>query len=153
MVIGIMAAALNLQVEALTIVVLAHELAHAYTHLGRDIDNEKWDTEAFAGADLEIIEGLAQFYTMVVCHRLGSRAPAAESAFRALLAKQVGPYKAHESWVEDDEHGGEIVRVAMIECRSRSITDHGLFKQAIGRHRRDVRGRGRSSVPDEGTPA
>ncbi len=78
MVIGIMAA-LSLQVEALTIVVLAHELAHAYTHLGRDIDNEKWDTEAFAGTDLEIIEGLAQFYTVVACKRLGSRAPAARA--------------------------------------------------------------------------
>ena len=33
-------------VEALTYVVLAHELAHAYTHLGRDIDGNAWDTES-----------------------------------------------------------------------------------------------------------
>jgi hypothetical protein len=47
-VIGIAARTLGVAVEALTIVVLAHELARAYTHLGRDIDNERWDTGHFA---------------------------------------------------------------------------------------------------------
>ena len=40
-VIGIVARVLAVSVEALTVVVLAHELAHAYTHLGLDIDNER----------------------------------------------------------------------------------------------------------------
>jgi hypothetical protein len=60
-VIGITARALGVPPDALTIVVLAHELAHAYTHLGRDIDNERWDTERFAKSDLDIVEGLAQY--------------------------------------------------------------------------------------------
>ncbi|MBM3740920.1 MAG: hypothetical protein FJW39_34690, partial [Acidobacteria bacterium] len=84
-VIGITARILGVSAEALTIVVLAHELAHAYTHLGRDIDNEKWDTERFAAADLGIVEGLAQFYTHVVCARLEHRMPAALAAYKALL--------------------------------------------------------------------
>ncbi len=37
MVIGFLSGVLGVSVEALTVVVAAHELAHAYTHLGRDI--------------------------------------------------------------------------------------------------------------------
>lgn len=91
MVIGLVAALLQVQVEALTIVVLAHELAHAYTHLGKDIDGQQWDTEAFAKSSLSIVEGLAQFYTEVVCRRLSERHPDAFAAYKKLLAMQRGP--------------------------------------------------------------
>lgn len=144
MVIGIIAAALGVSAEALTIVVLAHELAHAYTHLGFDIDNEQWETPALAEADLHIVEGLAQFYTGVVCKRIEPRMPAAIRAYKALLARQSGPYKAHLNWAGGDERAGEIIRVAMIECRSRRITEYEDFCRAIERHRRQVRGRDRS---------
>lgn len=140
-VIGITARTLGVAVEALTIVVLAHELAHAYTHLGRDIDNERWDTGHFAGSDLDIVEGLAQFYTKVICTRLQDRMPAALQAYEALLKEQSGPYRAHLNWVESDERGGEIVRVSMIECRSRGITASSNFCEAIKRYRFGVRGR------------
>ena len=139
-VIGITARALGVAVDALTIVVLAHELAHAYTHLGRDIDNERWETEQFANTDLDIVEGLAQFYTQVICTRLEARMPAALQAYHALLEKQRGPYRAHLEWVGDDERGGEIVRVSMIECRSRGITVSSAFSDAVKRYRFGVRG-------------
>lgn len=139
-VIGITARALGVSTEALTIVVLAHELAHAYTHLGRDIDNERWDTERFAGTDLVIVEGLAQFYAQVICRRLGPRMPTALQAYEALLEKQSGPYKAHRKWVGDDERGGEIVRVSMIECRSKGLTAANSFTTALRRYRNGVRG-------------
>ena len=142
-VIGITARTLGVAVEALTIVVLAHELAHAYTHLGRDIDNERWDTGHFADSDLDIVEGLAQFYTKVICTRLQDRMPAALQAYEALLKEQSGPYRAHLNWVESDERGGEIVRVSMIECRSRGITASSNFSEAIKRYRFGVRGRNR----------
>ena len=142
-VIGITARTLGVAVEALTIVVLAHELAHAYTHLGRDIDNERWDTGHFAGSDLDIVEGLAQFYTKVICTRLQDRMPAALQGYEALLKEQSGPYRAHLNWVESDERGGEIVRVSMIECRSRGITASSNFSEAIKRYRFGVRGRNR----------
>lgn len=48
MVISLMARFLNVSVEGLTIAVLTHELAHAYTHLGRDVDGSRWETAAFA---------------------------------------------------------------------------------------------------------
>jgi hypothetical protein len=129
--------------DALTIVVLAHELAHAYTHLGRAIDNERWETEQFARSALDIVEGLAQFYTQVVCMRLEARMPAALKAYQTLVAKQSGPYRAHQKWVGNDERGGEIVRVSMIECRSRGITAASEFSEAVKRYRIDIRGRGR----------
>jgi hypothetical protein len=139
-VIGIMARAIGVSVEALTVVVLAHELAHAYTHLGHDIDNERWETERFARTELDIVEGLAQFYTQVVCKRIGHRMPAALDAYRALLSKQSGPYKAHLNWVQDNENGGEIVRVSMIECRSKGIQASSEFAGAIRRNRMGIRG-------------
>jgi hypothetical protein len=142
-VIGVTARTLGVTVEALTIVVLAHELAHAYTHLGRDIDNERWATGHFAGSDLDIVEGLAQFYTKVISRRLQERMPAALHAYEALLKEQSGPYRAHLHWVEGDERGGEIVRVSMIECRSRGITASSNFSEAINRYRLEIRGRKR----------
>ena len=141
MVIGIVAAALGVPREALTVVVLAHELAHAYTHLGRDIDSDRWDINAFAAADLAIVEGLAQFYTAVVCKRLESRLPTALPAYENLLNLQTGPYTAHQHWLEKNESGGEIVRVAMIECRSRKITKDADFLAAVNHHRTTVKGR------------
>ena len=143
--IGIVARMLDVSVEALTMVVLAHELAHAYTHLGRDIDGERWDTEAFAHADLEIVEGLAQFYTQVICARLETRVPAAHTAYAKLLRWQSPPYHAHTEWVQDDERGGEIVRVSMIECRTRRIREVTAFTDAVARYRERVRGRGRGA--------
>jgi len=140
-VIGIIARTLGVSIDALTVVVLAHELAHAYTHLGRDIDNERWETAHFSSSELNIVEGLAQFYTKVICERLQERLPAALQAYEALLKEQGGPYKAHLQWVEGDERGGEIVRVSMIECRSKGITSSSEFASVIRRHRVGVRGR------------
>ena len=140
-VIGITARLLDVSVQSLTVVVLAHELAHAYTHLGYDIDNEQWDTGWFARSDLDIVEGLAQFYTQVICRRLERRMPSALATYEKLLEKQSGPYRAQLGWVEDDEHGGEIIRVSMIECRSKGLIEASVFNEAIKRYRIGVRGR------------
>jgi hypothetical protein len=50
-------------VEDLTVVVLTHELAHAYTQLGADIEGRRWPAAAFAAAESGLKEGLAQYYT------------------------------------------------------------------------------------------
>ena len=150
-VIGITARALGVSAEALTIVVLAHELAHAYTHLGRDIDSQRWDTERFAATELDIVEGLAQFYTSVLCRRLDQRMPAALKAYEVLLEKQSGPYRAHEAWVEDHAQAGEIVRVSMIECRSQGITKGDKFVAAIKKYREGIRGQPKQAGAAEAT--
>ena len=145
-VIGITARALGVSPEALTIVVLAHELAHAYTHLGRDIDDERWHVEEFARTDLEIVEGLAQFYTQVLCRRLEQRMPAALEAYQELLKRQSGPYQAHQQWIEGDERAGEVIRVSMIECRTKRIRASEEFTEAVKRYSHGVRGRTQGRV-------
>jgi len=118
--IAMVAAMLDVRIEDLTVVVLAHELAHGYTHIGRDIDGIQWSDVGFSRSDLHIVEGLAQFYTEVVTNRLSSRAPGASLAYQGLLTLQGGPYKAHLEWVKNDPgQKGETVRFAMVSARSR----------------------------------
>lgn len=131
--IGIFARLLQVPVEALTLVVLSHEVAHAYSHLGRDIDGTRWETGAFAQADLNIVEGLAQFYTGIVTARLRDRFPAAHEAYEKLLALQRGAYKAHVSWIpEGTTQGGEVIRSALVICRSSGMVDYRQFCRLLG---------------------
>jgi len=67
-VIGVCAGWLGVPVEELAAVVLAHELAHAYTHLGRDVDGRRWEAQAFRDGEHAPKEGLAQYYTARVAH-------------------------------------------------------------------------------------
>jgi hypothetical protein len=143
--IGIVAGMLGVSPESLAVVVLIHELAHAYTHLGRDIDDERWNTDSFAATDLDIVEGLAQYYTQAICMKLEFRMPAALAAYNALLPCQSPPYQAHLKWVEGTERGGEVVRVSMIECRSKKILRAADFADAVKRHRLGVKGRAAST--------
>lgn len=116
--IAIVAASAGMPIEALTLVVLAHELAHAYTHLGFDIDGEAWDTGDFARSDLELVEGLAQYYTEVVCKNLGERIPAAIECFNQLLEKQHSVYKDYQNWDQTDS--GELMRAFLREASKRT---------------------------------
>lgn len=129
--IGIYAAQLEVSVEGLTLVTLAHELAHAYTHLGKDIDGVEWNTKAFANTDLHIVEGMAQFYTRAICRKLQSRIPSALQAFETLLEHQSPEYVEFQGWAEKSRHQGEIVRFSMIQCRSNEIIDYGSFLDVI----------------------
>jgi hypothetical protein len=126
--IALLAGMLGVAVEALTVVVLTHELAHAYTHLGRDIDGERWSSTTFGDADLEIAEGLAQFYTVAVCARMTWRLPSAQQAFDALLEKQAEPYRVHRDWTKSESRAGEVVRGAMIATRLKGITRYADFQ-------------------------
>jgi len=137
-VIGLVAGILNVSVEALTVVTLAHELAHAYTHLGRDIDGNRWGTDSFAATDLEIVEGLAQFYTAIICGKLAARFPAAHQAYEALLKMQSGAYVVHTNWTEQTERGGEIVRFAMIATRSRKLLRYSQWRAELDNVRPQV---------------
>ena len=143
---GIIGSLYAIDIEALTFVALTHELSHAYTHLGRDIDEERWQTNNFAFADLEIVEGLAQFYTMTVCKRLMLRYPEAYQAFLELLKRQSGSYVAHKMWAHEDESAGEMVRSAMIECRSQGVRDYITFKSLLTRAKQQVGKRRRSLI-------
>jgi hypothetical protein len=117
---ALFAGAFGLRIEDLTVVTLAHELSHAYTHIGRDIDGKAWVEPGFGKSDLAVMEGLAQFYTLAVAEKLNIRAPGVLPAFTKLLEFQSTPYKAHEDWLkESPKQRGESVRFAMLRARGR----------------------------------
>ncbi len=151
--IGLIAADLDVSPEALTQVVAVHELAHAYTHLGFDIDDYYWETHDFAMTSPYVVEGIAQFFTSAVCRRMENRYSEAPKAYRALLEKQSGPYKAHLGWIDEDEAGGEAVRNALITFRSRNEYRHEDFINRINHHKeligKRIRSREESKKPHD----
>lgn len=122
--------------EALTIVVLAHELAHAYTIIGRDIDGGIWDRDAIFHTDLDITEGIAQHYTEVVCERIYDRYPKALEAFLLLREVQSKPYTGYTEWYPDDVQTGEALRASILTCRTERITKITDFQQVINENLR-----------------
>lgn len=138
-VIGLVAELLGRSVESLTVVVLAHELAHTYTHLACDIDGHRWASSAFAHSEHELIEGLAQFYTARVCDRLREQFPDVLQTYTLLLDKQPDAYKTHVEWVEKSQP--EEVRFAMIETRRRGIGRLEEFEAALADLQRRLRER------------
>lgn len=133
--IGLIAADLDVTPEALTQVVATHELAHAYTHLGFDIDDRTWTTSKFAAAGIDVVEGIAQFFTEAVCERMESRWPGMNEAYFKLLKKQSGPYRVHLDWFRDGEAGGEVVRNALIMYRALGGWGYEAFKDMLRSHK------------------
>ncbi len=89
---------------------------------------------SFASADVDIVEGLAQFYTDSVCSVLAPRMPDARAAYEKLLEHQSGPYRAHLAWGAREPEVREVVRASMIECRSRGITTTSEFENMVKRY-------------------
>lgn len=138
-VIGVIARSLGVSIESLAFVVLTHELAHAYTHLGQDIDHQDWGTADFANTDIEIVEGLAQFYTKRICERHGQRFPEALKAYEALLEIQPPAYCVQEDWEPEQVDPGEIIRAAMLKCRSTGELKYENFEASFANLRNALR--------------
>ena len=123
--IALIAAMIDVRMEDLAVVTLAHELGHGYTHLGRDIDGASWDTAGFAKSAPEVKEGLAQFYTEVVTQKIASRQPGAHEAYEKFLAMQSGPYLAHKEWLMDQPHQrSETIRFTLLSSRTQGVVQH-----------------------------
>lgn len=129
-VVGLAAKILGVPVEGLSFKVLAHELAHAYTHVGADIDGKRWDTSAFTKADRALKEGLAQYYAYKVIERFDRQMPEGREAYEKLLPKQPPDYHTHEEWIERG-CTPEIIRRAMIETRRNSKGTLANFMKAL----------------------
>ena len=114
-VVGLVAEWMGCTAADLTVVVLAHELAHAYTQLGADIEGRRWPARQFQQAESGLKEGLAQYYTDRVLHRLERRYPGALRAYEAMLQGQPKAYRTHLPWIND--FSPEAVRRAMLEVR------------------------------------
>lgn len=137
-IIGVCAGLLGAPVEDLAAVVLAHELAHAYTHLGRDIDGRRWEVQAFRDSDHALKEGLAQYYTARVCRRLLAQAPGYHAAYEKLLPHQPRAYRAQVPWLA--EFTPEEVRYAMIAVRREARASLAEFERRLVAARREMRG-------------
>jgi hypothetical protein len=130
--IALMAAMINVRMEDLAVVTLTHELAHGYTHLGKDIDGASWDTAGFGKSDAEVVEGLAQFYTDIATQKLASRHPDAHDAFCKFLEMQSGPYLAHQAWLKDiPKQKLETIRFTLLAMRSNGTVSHEGWLSAL----------------------
>jgi hypothetical protein len=83
---------------------------------------------------------LAQFYAGLVCEKLENRLPSALDAYRKLLQQQNGAYTVHNKWIEENDRPCEVIRISMIECRSRGILDYGEFAEVLDRQREQITG-------------
>lgn len=119
-VIGLIAPLIGASTASLTTVVLAHELAHAFTQVGADIEGYRWEPDVFHAAELGLKEGTAQYYTAKACERLERLAPDASATYKALLEKQPAAYRTHIPWL--DEHKEEEVRLALVQARRSNVT-------------------------------
>lgn len=144
MVIALVASNLSISVEALTVIVVAHELAHAYTHAGVDKDGESWDTDGFYDTALSVKEGLAQHYTEAVVSRLAARFPDAPGAFSSLLARQPPPYTKYKEWLKPDEKPAEIMRAALLDARRAGTMTESAFIARVEDHSKRLGGRRKS---------
>lgn len=128
-VIGLVATQLAVAVEDLTVVVLAHELAHAYTHLGFDTNNIRWSNRGFSHSEVDLKEGLAQYYCRLALEHLEEVIPNCITVFDRLLEKQPHTYHAHLPWFE--RATPESVRHALVMLRHNEVISLAQFNKAL----------------------
>ncbi|MDY0151012.1 MAG: hypothetical protein RBS43_01920 [Candidatus Cloacimonas sp.] len=107
---------LGVSVESLATVVLTHELAHAYTLAGYDINGSRGNLLCTYLPE-DMAEGIAQYYTNAVCEQLEQQYNGIKMAFSELLAKQRTPYKVFQKWKRNGSFDHEAVRSVWIKYR------------------------------------
>ncbi len=117
----------RISLEHLIVVVLAHELAHAYHHIGSDTDGYQWDE--MSKTDSNIVEGLAQYYTALFVEDQETIYPGVKEAYLVLLSYQKGPYKVHEAWLSYAKK--EHVKHAFNVTRRNGIKTYQEFGQIL----------------------
>ena len=148
--IGLFAGVMKVSVESLTMVVLAHELAHAYTHVGMDFDGNQWGTMQFECSDLAVIEGLAQYYTERIAQVWVSNSPEMLHTFYELLKHQSDEYTRYKKWTGRDGISDELIRQCMRSCRRYGIADFEFFEDQleIGRKKPEKKVRSKNYFQD-----
>jgi hypothetical protein len=114
-------------VEALYVIVLCHELAHGYHHIGIDSDDNYWVN--YSSLDINIKEGLAQHYTQkfITANRECSSKNFIK-VFDDLCKKQPKEYSIHKSWPNQSY---EATRIVMVESKIRLINKYKPFKDLM----------------------
>lgn len=125
-IIGLVASILGVSVEGMTVKVMAHELAHAYTHLGFDIDGQRWRGRDFGESDRGVVEGLAQYYTARAMDKLQSRVPDCRRAYDLVVPKQPADYQVQVPWLK--LLSPETMRVCLIRARKQVYSGFDFFE-------------------------
>jgi len=109
---------LGIAAEDLAFVVLTHELAHAYTIAGYDINGSRGSMmENLYVWDTDVIEGLAQYYTDAICNQMKDN-PEFKTAFDKLSIGQTLPYRWYQDWFNKSKNH-EGLRTLMIRYRDK----------------------------------
>jgi hypothetical protein len=140
---AIFAALFHVSLSTLTVAVLCHELIHAYSHRGVDIDGWSWPTDCFIKTNVYVTEGLAQYYTEQVMRNLGARLPDGLGTFLAKTSKQSAPYTTYQNWLgEKKQPSPEAVRLAMLMFRNSKppIFEHQNFLDTLKSAQTQIRG-------------
>lgn len=109
------------------VVVLAHELAHAYHHAGKDNDGRSWTT--MPQAHLWVKEGLAEYYTEQFVLKHEHLYPALRKAFDGLLKGSGDEYKSYLEW--KDLYTLEQVKLALAMVRRHDVRTYDGFKEKL----------------------
>ncbi|WP_320112293.1 hypothetical protein [Draconibacterium orientale] len=107
------------------VMVLAHELAHGYNHIGFDKDNRLWDS--FRETDDYVAEGLAQYYTSKFIESYLHKDPKLKEVFESLLKFQPEPYNAFKDW----DLSMEQMYGAFIDARRNNVTGYSEFAERM----------------------
>jgi len=120
---------LDIRKDSVFRLVLCHELAHAYHHLGKDGDNKIW--ESFFAADSHIIEGLAELYTLWFIEKNGEINRRDLDTFRVMERQYHpdSPYVAYRHWKNIDSF--ETLRDILYVSRRNWITSYPEFLKVI----------------------
>ena len=115
----------GLDVESFIVMVLTHELAHAYNHIGRDKDGYFW--ESFNETDDNLAEGLAQFYTFNFLRHYQGRNYKLIETFEKTIPLQPAPYRVFKEWGASME---QVYR-AFIDVRRNNLNNYHAFSGAL----------------------
>ncbi len=117
----------NLNLHNLIVIILAHELSHAYNHVGYDKDNLFWDV--FEKSDVYVAEGLAQYYTYTFIKYVSEYNPLLMETFNTLLLEQPYPYNKFREWLGKDSY--EAVFRTFIEMRRKKLFGIDDFEEIL----------------------
>jgi hypothetical protein len=107
------------------LVVIKHEISHAYSHLGKDKDNCIWKT--FREATPEVKESIAQYYTLRYTKKVFANNHQLFYSFMELLKKQPDYYRLSFDWPFELEE----VSSALIETKRRGTKTYQDFENIL----------------------
>jgi hypothetical protein len=101
------------------------------------VDHAVVELNAFHDSDRALSEGLAQYYTARVCHRLTAQLPGCPAAYEMLLPRQPRVYRTHLPRLVD--RTPEEVRYAMFAVRREARASLQDFELRLAGARRAMR--------------